>query len=92
VQRLPWLRPIARGTRLGNPTGKIGSWAREGAEVSAQVRTAEAAKRSADLVPIIRDIESTGAQSLRQIAETLNQRVFQQPGAVTDLRFRFGAS
>ena len=64
----------ARGTRLGNPTGKIGAWAKDGAKASAQLRTAKAVKRSADLVPIIREIQSPGIQSLRQIAETLDRR------------------
>jgi DNA invertase Pin-like site-specific DNA recombinase len=64
----------ARGTRLGNPTKQIGSRAYEGAVASVSVRKAKAAKRSGDLLPMLRDIQASGAASLRQIAEVLNSR------------------
>jgi DNA invertase Pin-like site-specific DNA recombinase len=64
----------ARGTRLGNPTSQIGCRASEGAQASIAVRKAKAAKRSADLVPILREIQTDGAESLRQIARVLNDR------------------
>jgi DNA invertase Pin-like site-specific DNA recombinase len=63
-----------RGTKLGNPTSQIGSHAREGSQASVIIRKAKAAKRSADLLPMIRDIQACGAQSLRQIAAVLNTR------------------
>jgi DNA invertase Pin-like site-specific DNA recombinase len=64
----------ARGTKLGNPTSQIGTKAREGALASVVVRKARAAKRSADLLPIMRDIQSSGADSLREVAAALNTR------------------
>jgi DNA invertase Pin-like site-specific DNA recombinase len=64
----------ARGTRLGNPTSQIATWAGEGAQASVTVRKAKAAKRSADLLPMVREIQSSGAGSLRQIAAVLNTR------------------
>jgi DNA invertase Pin-like site-specific DNA recombinase len=64
----------ARGTRLGNPTSQIGTRAAEGAQASVVVRKAKAAKRSADLLPMVRDIQANGAESLRQIAAVLNTR------------------
>jgi DNA invertase Pin-like site-specific DNA recombinase len=64
----------ARGTRLGNPTSLIASRAREGAQASIKVRFAKAAKRTADLLPIIREVQASGTQTLRGIAEVLNSR------------------
>jgi DNA invertase Pin-like site-specific DNA recombinase len=64
----------ARGTRLGNPTSLIGTRASEGALASVTVRKARAAKRSADLLPIVWAIKADGANSLRQIAASLNSR------------------
>jgi DNA invertase Pin-like site-specific DNA recombinase len=64
----------ARGTRLGNPTSQIASRAHEGAKASIAARKTKAAKRSADLLPMLRDIQSSGGQSLRQIAAVLNSR------------------
>ena len=69
----------ARGTRLGNPTSKIGRRASEGAQASVAVRRARAAKRSADLLPMIRQIHTDGANSLRQIAAVLNNRGIPAP-------------
>jgi DNA invertase Pin-like site-specific DNA recombinase len=64
----------ARGTRLGNPTSQIAARASEGAQASIAVRTAKAAKRSADLLPMLSEIKAAGADSLRQIAAVLNSR------------------
>jgi DNA invertase Pin-like site-specific DNA recombinase len=62
----------ARGKQLGNPenlrnqeVGRVRGRAR---------RTAIAGERRGDLAPIIADIQSTGASSLRQIAAGLNAR------------------
>jgi hypothetical protein len=60
--------------RLGNPTSQIGTRAYQGAQESVAVRKAKAAKRSADLLPMPRDIPSSGGYSLRQIAAVLNSR------------------
>ena len=54
----------ARGKRLG----------RNGAERLAPAYKAEAARRAAELAPIIADVQASGASSLRQIAAGLNQR------------------
>lgn len=64
----------ARGTRLGNPTSQIATRAFEGAQASVAVRKAKDAKRSSDLLPMQRDIQSAGGFSLRQIAAVLNSR------------------
>jgi hypothetical protein len=69
----------ARGTRLGNPTSQIGTRAHEGAQASVAVRKAKAAKRSRDLLPIIHEIQASGAESLRQIAAVLNTRGIPAP-------------
>jgi len=64
----------ARGTRLGNPTPKIACRASEGAKASILARRKTAVARSANLLPVIRGIQESGAVSLRQIAAELNQR------------------
>ncbi len=64
----------ARGTRLGSPTKEIASRASEGAAASVVVRTAKATKRASDLLPIIRDVQAAGHNSLRKIAAVLNER------------------
>jgi DNA invertase Pin-like site-specific DNA recombinase len=69
----------ARGTRLGNPTSQIGRRASEGSQASIAVRKAKAAKRSADLLPMVRQIQTDGANSLRQIAAVLNGRGIPAP-------------
>jgi DNA invertase Pin-like site-specific DNA recombinase len=69
----------ARGTRLGNPTAQIGTRAYEGAQASVAVRRAKAAKRSADLLPMVLEIQASSAGSLRQIAGVLNSRGIPAP-------------
>ena len=54
----------ARGKRLG----------RNGAERLAPAYRAEAARRAAELAPVIAEVRAAGAFSLRQIAAGLNQR------------------
>jgi DNA invertase Pin-like site-specific DNA recombinase len=58
----------ARGTVLGNPRIEE---AREGAALAIQ---AGAGKHAADVLPIIRDVQAKGAETLREIAEELNKR------------------
>jgi DNA invertase Pin-like site-specific DNA recombinase len=65
----------ARGRGLGGQRGSVGrmrSMAAKGTRVSATVRQQSAAKRRDDLLPVIEDLRSKGAMSLRAIAEGLN--------------------
>jgi DNA invertase Pin-like site-specific DNA recombinase len=64
----------ARGVKLGGDRGNIASLAAVGAKVSAAKRGEKAASRSHDLLPVIRSAQASGASSLRQIAEVLNER------------------
>jgi DNA invertase Pin-like site-specific DNA recombinase len=64
-----------RGVVLGGDHGSLTPQiARKGARNSVRVRQEQAAKRAADLLPIIKSIKSEGAQSLREIADVLNER------------------
>jgi DNA invertase Pin-like site-specific DNA recombinase len=47
---------------------------KKGAVASAVVRSMRAAKRAADLLPVVRAIQADGASSLRKIAAVLNAR------------------
>src|SRR4051812_30370924 len=62
----------ARGVKLGNPNGAIHLAAYRSRGSAAQCR--QAAERARDLLPAIREIESTGATSLRAIAAEMNAR------------------
>jgi len=62
-----------KGTVLGGDRGNTHLIYRKGNKSSALVRSAEAEKRAADLMPVIADLRSKGATSLREIAEGLNQ-------------------
>jgi DNA invertase Pin-like site-specific DNA recombinase len=68
----------ARGTVLGCRNDNIAAYAKQGATVSASVRSDKAAKRAGDVLPIIQAIkerlQAEGATSLRQIASALNER------------------
>jgi DNA invertase Pin-like site-specific DNA recombinase len=66
-----------RGVKLGGDRGNIHLHAQRGAERSALIRHQEACDRSADLVPVIHDVQTKGAKSLRQIASELNSRGIQ---------------
>jgi DNA invertase Pin-like site-specific DNA recombinase len=59
---------------LGGDRGNCAQIARKGNKASAKVRTEAAQRRAADLLPVIETIKAEGAQSLRQIAQQLNQR------------------
>lgn len=66
----------ARGVVLGGQRGsadRMASVAALGALKSAVVRQESAAKRRADLLPLIDGIRASGAVSLRQIAKMLNE-------------------
>ncbi len=63
----------ARGTRLGGQRVSAERFAEIGS-AARQVRTEKADTRAAELLPVIRNIQAEGAQSLRQIAAGLNER------------------
>jgi DNA invertase Pin-like site-specific DNA recombinase len=65
----------ARGTTLGGDRGGvIASVSAVGVKASAAVRREKAEKRAADLVPVIRSLQSEGHKSLRAVAAVLNER------------------
>jgi DNA invertase Pin-like site-specific DNA recombinase len=65
----------ARGVVLGGDRGGvIAKHASKGALASAEIRSAAAKRRAADLAPVIQQIQADGAMSLRQIAAVLNER------------------
>jgi DNA invertase Pin-like site-specific DNA recombinase len=64
----------ARGVVLGGDRGNIAAQARRGAKASAVKRMAKASNRANDLLPVIRAAQADGAESLRQIADVLNDR------------------
>jgi DNA invertase Pin-like site-specific DNA recombinase len=69
----------ARGVKLGGQRGSVGRMsriARKGNVASAAVRSASAAKRNEDLLPVIADIQATGCTAPQQIADALNERGF----------------
>jgi len=64
----------ARGVVLGNPNRDIARHADRGRSVGNAVKAAKAAKRKADLMPMIEDIQAAGIKSLSGIARELNAR------------------
>lgn len=62
----------ARGVKLGRPENL--SQRDKGRVLSARVRTSKSIEKAQDLGPIIENLRSTGASSLRQIAAGLNER------------------
>jgi DNA invertase Pin-like site-specific DNA recombinase len=62
----------ANGVKLGNPRNLQN--AEVGRVNGRAARTKSAKGRAADLAPIIADLQASGATSLRQIAEGLNER------------------
>lgn len=69
----------ARGVRLGNPHSHIVKEAVKGNQRSIAARRETAAKRAADLLPVIQSIQEEGATSLRQMASVLNEREIPAP-------------
>lgn len=63
-----------KGVVLGGDRGNTHLIFRKGNKASAKVRSEQAQRRAADLLPVIDAIRAEGAVSLRQIAEGLNQR------------------
>jgi DNA invertase Pin-like site-specific DNA recombinase len=67
----------ARGVRLGGHRGspeRMEGMARKGNAASATVRRAASAKRNEDLLPVIEDMQTSGAVTPQQIADGLNER------------------
>jgi DNA invertase Pin-like site-specific DNA recombinase len=65
----------ARGVTLGGDrAGIIAAQAHKGNCASQKVRTGRAAKRAADVLPVIEAAKASGAGTLRQIAEVLNKK------------------
>ena len=63
-----------RGTRLGGDRGNLPAVAKDGAKASVAARIVKADNRASDLAPIIEELRSAGAVSLRQIAAELNAK------------------
>jgi DNA invertase Pin-like site-specific DNA recombinase len=63
-----------RGVVLGRPNSDIHEHAQQGHDAGLVARQQKAAKRAADLKPIIEAIQEEGSTSLNQIAATLNER------------------
>jgi DNA invertase Pin-like site-specific DNA recombinase len=64
----------ARGTLLGRRDAAISAYSSVGVKASAEVRSGRAAAKAKDLLPVIRAAQASGATSLRQIADMLNER------------------
>src|SRR5215218_843679 len=63
----------ARGKKLGGDRGNFTAVRDQGNPVSVAVRSAKADKRTADLAPVIRELQTSGA-SLRAIAAEVTRR------------------
>jgi hypothetical protein len=70
----------ARGVVLGGDrAGTLFLHSGKGAAASRAVRTANAGKRHADVLPVIQSIQSCGTETLKGIADTLNARSIPAP-------------
>ncbi len=63
----------SRGVKLGGDRGNILEIASMGSKVGLAVRQAKAARRDANLLPVVQRYRKEGASTLRQIADRLNQ-------------------
>ena len=70
----------ARGKRLGGFRGRAGTAA--DCAKARQAKSLAAKSRAADLAPVIEDIRTAGANSLRSIAKELNERGISAHGGV----------
>ncbi len=68
----------ARGQRLGGDRGNFSSIRDRGNPASVAIRSAKASKRAGDLIPLIRQLQSSGA-SLHGIAAELTRRGVETP-------------
>lgn len=64
----------ARGVKLGGNRGNLPGVADKGRAMSIVKRKAKAARRSADIAPIIAELRAAGAESLREIAAGLSAK------------------
>lgn len=64
----------ARGVRLGGDRGNLATDNAKGRVASLKVRQDQAARRGADLAPIIAEIRAAGAVTLQAVADALNAR------------------
>src|SRR5262249_16172013 len=64
----------ARGKRLGNPANLTPAAASVGRQRGNEAGVAHAAKRSADLAPVLNEIRASGITTLGGIARALNER------------------
>jgi DNA invertase Pin-like site-specific DNA recombinase len=69
----------ARGVVLGCRTRRIAAYAKQGSAMGIVARQRIAQKRTADIRPVIEEIQAAGATSLRQIASALNERHIPAP-------------
>jgi DNA invertase Pin-like site-specific DNA recombinase len=72
----------ARGVALGGQRGdmsRMEAMAAKGTKASAAARSALAAKRNEDLLPVIEEIRGSGVSTLRTIAAELNSRGITAP-------------
>jgi DNA invertase Pin-like site-specific DNA recombinase len=73
------LRARGKATQLGGDRGNLPALARKAAQISVARRVEAARNRVVDLAPIIAEIRSTGATSLRKISAELNARNIKTP-------------
>lgn len=67
-------RVKARGVELGNPENLTDEARAKGRHVAAEARRRRAEQRAADLEPLMRELQTEGATSLRALAAGLNER------------------
>jgi DNA invertase Pin-like site-specific DNA recombinase len=64
----------ARGKRLGRRDAAIAQYAAEGGKAGSLVRTEKADQHAADLARYVKAAKAKGAESLREVADALNER------------------
>ena len=62
----------AKGVRLGNPSHLSPAARRLGTVASVKARQARAAQRRRDISPVVEDLRAKGANSLRELASSMN--------------------
>lgn len=68
-----------RGVQIGGYADNCPDIARKGNAASALVRRERSQQRAADLLPVINDLRASGASTLAQIADGLNERQIPAP-------------
>jgi DNA invertase Pin-like site-specific DNA recombinase len=64
----------ARGTQLGRRNPDFGKFASEGGKAGALARNEKADQHAADLLRYVKQAKESGAETLREIADALNER------------------